>query len=304
MVILLYHRILRNIREDAHSPYGVVRLSDFESQIDFLRKEFQLVSLEEWLRALREKKRNTKRLVSITFDDGWRDVWENGVPILQARRIPASFFLTTRFLEEGGIPWWEKLYFLILHPPVQGWVRALRQRIRLTKLEANDFLDIIQKLKTIPSREREELVDHPFRTAGQKARLDNERLFMSWEEARTLAKASFFTIGAHGINHECLTALPQLKILREVCHSKEILERRLTCQVHFFAYPFGSRTDVNDVAVHACRSSGFRAAFTGVAGVNSSSTSFFRLKRTPVDSQLPLRVFQAILRHPKIFIRE
>lgn len=302
MIILLYHRILRDIREDSYFPHGVVPLAEFEVQINFLRRAFDIVSLEEGLRTIREKRKSTKRLISLTFDDGWRDVWKYGVPILRTRRIPATFFLTTCFLDKGGIPWWEKLYSLAHKPQARGWVLALRRGLHTGKLQVNDFWDLFQKMKTISPSIRDEILDQRFEATFQEVGSTNDRLFMNWEEAGDLAKIPFFTVGAHGVRHECLSALSRTEILREEGDSKKILVEKLKRPVNYFAYPFGLQRDLNQEAIRGCRSLGFHAALTAEADVNSPRTSLFRLKRIPVGLNLRGKLFQAVLQYPEVFL--
>ena len=301
-MILLYHRILRNAGEDPYFPHGVVSLGEFEEQIHFLRRQFEVVSLEEGFRLLRKKKKNTNRFVSVTFDDGWYDVWQNGAPLLVHLKIPAAFFLTTRFLDEDEVPWWERLYFLVNQPWAGKWKEKLGRKLRLASVEKNIFWNLFQKLKTVPDPERKRLLAIDRLKTPDKIKFGNGRLFMNWKEAQELARVPYFTIGAHGLTHERLSALRPREVFYEERGSKQILEGKLARKVDFFAYPFGFRGDINQVAIRGCRSAGFRAAFTAESGINSQRTPHFRLRRIPIGSGLKEKLFQAIVCHPETFL--
>jgi peptidoglycan/xylan/chitin deacetylase (PgdA/CDA1 family) len=46
--------------------------------------------------------------LSITFDDGYRDNFEVAAPILKEFGLPATFFVTTGFVQSETVPFWDK----------------------------------------------------------------------------------------------------------------------------------------------------------------------------------------------------
>src|SRR5574337_401681 len=84
--ILLYHRVLteKELGQDFIQPGMYVRRDVFEMQMLFLKKHFQIVSLQDLLALWKGKKwDNSKRYCVVTFDDGWRDNYLYAFPILQ-----------------------------------------------------------------------------------------------------------------------------------------------------------------------------------------------------------------------------
>ena len=47
--------------------------------------------------------------VAVTFDDGYRDNYENAFPVLQRYGIPATIFLTTGNIDSKEPLWFERL---------------------------------------------------------------------------------------------------------------------------------------------------------------------------------------------------
>ena len=67
---------------------------DFERQIDWLEKNFQIVDLEECQRRINSGF-NDQPTLAITFDDGYSENCEFALPMLIERRIPVTYFVTT-----------------------------------------------------------------------------------------------------------------------------------------------------------------------------------------------------------------
>jgi peptidoglycan/xylan/chitin deacetylase (PgdA/CDA1 family) len=84
----------------------------FEEQLQWLRGHCQLLPLEELLRTPAE--RLPERPVAITFDDGYLDNLTVAAPLLCRYGAPATFFVTSRWLDEPGEYWWDALERILL----------------------------------------------------------------------------------------------------------------------------------------------------------------------------------------------
>jgi peptidoglycan/xylan/chitin deacetylase (PgdA/CDA1 family) len=95
--LLIYHRIGGGSPDERD-----LRLDAFASQLDVLA-EHDVVALD---RAMDRLDADDQRpSVVLTFDDGFRDVYENAWPLLRQRRLPFTLYLATAYL--GGTMRWE-----------------------------------------------------------------------------------------------------------------------------------------------------------------------------------------------------
>ncbi|MEX0818022.1 MAG: polysaccharide deacetylase family protein [Pirellulaceae bacterium] len=86
VMVLYYHRVAD------HTPNGwTISNAQFRREIDWLEANFDLVSLDEAQRRIREG--NSRAAVSITFDDGYAENCEQALPLLVRRRIPCTYFV-------------------------------------------------------------------------------------------------------------------------------------------------------------------------------------------------------------------
>lgn len=88
--ILMYHRIGAP-RRGSIVPGQYVRPNLFAAQMRFLRRRgYQAVGLTEFVAALDNP--SGRKVVAITFDDAYRSVSEQGLPILQTHGFKATIF--------------------------------------------------------------------------------------------------------------------------------------------------------------------------------------------------------------------
>lgn len=85
----------------------------FERQLRQLRELGDIIGLSDTVQLLagaRDRGRVGGRFICITFDDGYLDAFENGLPILAAQNVPAAFFVISSWLDAarpGTVGWAE-----------------------------------------------------------------------------------------------------------------------------------------------------------------------------------------------------
>jgi peptidoglycan/xylan/chitin deacetylase (PgdA/CDA1 family) len=119
-LIVAFHRINDQLAED-DLTCSSQKLANFCS---FFRDHFKVVPLADQVAGCRDG-RDMGGTLSITFDDGYRDNCEVAAPILRALGLPATFFITTGFIDTRTVPFWDS--HLPVHPGWMSWdqVRSL-----------------------------------------------------------------------------------------------------------------------------------------------------------------------------------
>jgi peptidoglycan/xylan/chitin deacetylase (PgdA/CDA1 family) len=72
--------------------------SEFRAQMEALRRLYRTVPIPAVIEAAAE---GSTGMAAVTFDDGYRDCYEQAFPILTELSIPFSVFVTTGFVESG-----------------------------------------------------------------------------------------------------------------------------------------------------------------------------------------------------------
>jgi len=105
--ILMYHSVSGDDPETHLRPYYRVSTNPqrFAEQMEWLHElGYCAVSLEEAL-ATRNSNANETRLVAITFDDGFRDLFTAAWPVLQRYKFTATAYLPTAFISGRRKSW-------------------------------------------------------------------------------------------------------------------------------------------------------------------------------------------------------
>lgn len=96
VTILSYHSVVDDhdpLRHDSYKQHLPIHF--FRAHLDYLQREFKVISLAEFLRHLREGRRLPNYSVVLTFDDGFEDFYTVAARELAERRLPATIFVIT-----------------------------------------------------------------------------------------------------------------------------------------------------------------------------------------------------------------
>jgi peptidoglycan/xylan/chitin deacetylase (PgdA/CDA1 family) len=269
-LVVGYHRIVEDFERHANveMPSMLTSLSMFEQHLECLGRHFRFMSLDDIGHRLLRALPFHEPVAAITFDDGYRDVYELALPTLERKGIPAAMFVVTDLV---GKPAWQihdKLYHLV--------AKAFRQwddpRSQLTHLlsdlglPARDFtrrsvtatpmLAVSALLPGLPQSDIRRLMTGLETSVGNG--FHNVPLTVTWEMLANMRDRGF-TIGSHTRTHVSLPVESPARVTAELEHSKADLESRLGGRVDHFAYPGGH---FNAEIVDAVARAGYQFAYT------------------------------------------
>lgn len=111
--IIVYHNVTESNNENKKElANDTVTINEFEKQMQFLRENnYNMISLSEISKIIKEKKDIPERTVVITFDDGYRNIFKYAYPILLKYKIPATIFLATGYIGTNKpFPWLNSIF--------------------------------------------------------------------------------------------------------------------------------------------------------------------------------------------------
>src|SRR5688572_3571598 len=107
--IVTYHHVAD---QDPAYPYDPdvadATPAQFRRQMETLAKYCTPIGIDELIRAV-EGAPLPKNPVMVTFDDGYRSCHDTTLPILRAVGVRAVFFVSTSFINDRRLYWWERI---------------------------------------------------------------------------------------------------------------------------------------------------------------------------------------------------
>ena len=278
LLVLTYHRVL----EQYDPIIDEVDAVQFTQQMETLAEYFNVVSLAEGVERL-QSGTLASGSVCITFDDGYRDNFDVALPILNALKLPATFFVATGYLGNGIM-----------------WNDVIIESIRTTSLQEINLSEFglgVRKINNVEARiqlvetllgewkyqavhDRDCLARRVQELAGVKL---DQRIMMTKQEVQELSKSGM-EIGGHTINHPILACSDLDEAITEITSCKNELESMIGKEVKFFAYPNGrSEKDYFSDHADAVKNAGYVAALTTNDGYVNQDANLYELPRVSID---------------------
>lgn len=276
--IIPYHMIV----DEPNGFYPETSTSDFEKQIVHLSRNYRVVSLDEIVDRVKNR-RPLRRCVAITFDDGFRDNYEIAYPILRKYNVPATIFLTTGYIENGTAPWFIKLRYIFMqtakthfHLSHNGAIISQPMHTKDEKFAASDRAMVC--LKKCPDEERLPLLDRLCDELEVKDFKGLNNVMLTLDQIKEMS-GNGISFGAHTVNHPILSRTSLEMAKREIRESKKTIEKKIGRPVTSFAYPFGKKAQYSSDLFPVLEKLGFTCAVTTEKFPNNCKINLFELNR-------------------------
>ncbi|MBF0478526.1 MAG: polysaccharide deacetylase family protein [Candidatus Omnitrophica bacterium] len=281
VVVLSYHRVVPFQDMDALQPGMIVPPEMFKMQMEYLKKYYSVISLEELIEKLPKNELQPYTAV-ITFDDGYYDNYEYAYPVLKEMDFPATIFIPTGFIESGLSFFWDEVAYMIFNTRRESFQLRLGSELVMYDLSRKDRVvwQLCSRVKRFSQLEQDIILDALSTTLGVLRNRSVSKL-LTWSLMRDM-KQHKIAFGAHTHLHGAVSVGGIGEILKDVKISKDILDKQLKQNTVSFAYPFGDKTDISLEVSQSLPALGIKGAVTLESGLVRYNHDPYLLKRIGV----------------------
>lgn len=234
--------------------------------IEFLiDRDYEIVSMTEVGRRLAGKSPCGRKFVCLSFDDGYRDNYEEAFPICASFGIPMVVHVTTGFVRRTDPMWWLGLEQIVVENDVLElpWDGATLQLAALSPAQKRKAYGVAANLlKAAPGQRRRQVCEELGAIYGVSFMELTDRNTLTTPMIQEMRASGLVEFGAHTVSHANLLRLSAADARVEIAESRRDLEDSLGDEVRHFAFPYGRAGEAGSREFELCRELGFETAVT------------------------------------------
>lgn len=237
LVLPYYHMVTDEAVPHVRNLYQFKSVRAFEQDVEFFARHLRPVELADIVADLDGRRSLPADAFHLSFDDGFRQMHDVVAPILLKKGIPATFFLNTAFLDQGGLAL-HNVIGLIIERLKRPNAKRLGVTVAAMMPQAwQGSGDVASSLLAAKYADRE-LVASIAETAGVDVDdfVRHERPYLTSEQVQSLIKKGF-TIGGHSHDHPLYSDIRVEEQLEQTKRCIDILHSRFGLKTRAFAFP-------------------------------------------------------------------
>ncbi|MCB9335593.1 MAG: polysaccharide deacetylase family protein [Flavobacteriales bacterium] len=213
VVLPFYHIVSDETPNHIYHLYEARSIEEFKSDLEFLLKNYQPISLQELIELNKTGRQPKQNVFHLTFDDGLKEFYTVVAPILKEKKIPATVFINTDFIDN------EDLFY------------RYKASVLTEKYAAKGLLEVnSENLNLID--EFAEIMNYDFYEY-----LNEEQPYLTFHQIQELIKDGF-TIGAHSKNHPLYNRLSIDEQISQTLESIDFIVQKFNLNYKVFSFPF------------------------------------------------------------------
>lgn len=268
--MLMYHRFTSP--QSDHRVAGV-SAENFEQQVAHIARHYHPMTVSEMIRGCFEGETLPRHAIAITVDDGYEDFYHIAWPILQRYKVPATFYVTTGFVDGNLWLWPDQLHWIL--DKATGSAGSLppfsdgRETVPAPSGPDDQrllFGHLVDYLLRIPDDKK-----HWFlRALAEHWQLQIPDQAPDWARPVTWGQlaemqAGGLEVGGHTVTHPGLSQVTPRQARAEITDAREALVTNLGDAPRSFCYPNGTPEDFVGAQVPLIRQAGFTGAVVAFA---------------------------------------
>jgi len=241
VVIPYYHMVSDEEPLHIKHLYGHKTICDFKEDLEFLLRHFKAITVADLIDFSKGKKTLPEKCFLLTFDDGFREVYDIVAPILIKMGVPACFFIASAFIDNKEMCYDHKKS-LLADRVKEGLSSAEESKIKRVLEGFGKYRNgIYGSILRIEYSEKHNL-DSLAAVIGVDFHEYLQRIkpYLNTDQISDLIRMGF-GIGAHSIDHPLYSLLSLEEQLRQTKESVKTIREVFGLNYGAFAFPLSDR---------------------------------------------------------------
>lgn len=283
--VLLYHSVSprKHYLLEGMSDAIHIDTDKFIQQIEFLKQDFNIVSLRDYIRGQVDRES-----VVITFDDGYRDNYLNAYPILKQHEIPFSICINSNFIDNKDMFWLSKVNLL----KENDLFEEFKHRYVVAKISKySNNMDLECKINRFLCEKKVDIRASAYRNG----------LYLSKDEIKEMDD-KLLTVLPHTHRHYKTIDLPYAERRREIGKSIAFCANNFPEYYEpIFSFPFGTPNETFDkIDIDILQEFNIRYYLSACNGLNTCGRHSHEIKRKSVYGRQELSDFKLFIEQPQL----
>lgn len=224
-----------------------LEINQFEKHLQYFKRNFDVISMEEAFLLKSEGRKVKKPTISISFDDGYKNNFDNALPLLVKYDIKATFFISGLCTENNdkSILWTDIIPFINFFN--KNKVIEIDNQKFINDRNSDTGISLIQYLKKLDAEKRDSLIQQLSDNYNLDELLDKVDpeiwSLMNTNEIQICGDTDQIDIQSHGFNHYNLANINIKTATDDMLKSKIELEKIISSKVDMLCFPDGNYDD-------------------------------------------------------------
>lgn len=263
-IVLNYHGVVRNLKLDISVNH--LHIDNFEKQIQHFKKNYNILSQEEFINSINKGSSSKRKNILITFDDGYENNYINAYPILKHYDAPATIFPVVNLINSNNPTWYDFLDLnkkLISKKENHEILEKMFVDSGYPNLNPINFSVFKNQIKLLSNKDKV-VVSHIIKNALsipdiiEKSNLEYWKILNQIQIAE-MTQGDFITFGSHTLNHPNLDQISVSELTEELSKSQTKLSEITNKKINSIAFPDGA---YNDNVKKVCYEIGYQTLFS------------------------------------------
>lgn len=287
--MLMYHRFAA-----AESDPHVVGVSAkrFEEQVAYIARHYNPVTVTEMIRGCFEGEQLPRHAIAITVDDGYEDFYRIAWPILRRYKVPATFYVTTGFVDGGLWLWPDQLTWILdnaprsagSHTPFRDGGEAVVPP-STPEMQRQLFSHLVGYLLRISDEKKHAFLRNLAAHWGLRVpdKAPGWASPVTWAQLAEM-QADGLEVGGHTVTHPSLSQVNLEQARKEIMGARDAIVANLGDRPRSFCYPNGTQEDFVAEQVPIIRQANFTGAVVAFADAQGQSQRYAMRRHSSSES--------------------